>query len=121
MEIFVSCPRLGNIAPAESRVRYCDGSEQAGKSIFRNFLLGKLDPAEQRVLEQCFPLCEALSDEDVRAAEAELIEDYVEGGLSTEDKDRFETHFLCTLERRQSFQLIQALRHHIDKTHSCGN
>jgi hypothetical protein len=41
-------------------------------------------------------------------AEDELIDDYVRDVLSDSDRELFESHFLCTEERRQRLETVRS-------------
>jgi hypothetical protein len=79
-----------------------------------DYLLGALPEAEREAVE------EGLFDEDpfheeLRAAIDDLIHDYLTGALSDEDRRRFETHFLASPLRRQSFEFVRALQGAADR------
>lgn len=78
------------------------------KQQVRQYLLGSLAQEEREQME----LRLFLEDEFltlVEGAEDDLIDDYVAGDLTEMERKRFERHFLCTPERQQKLQLIQAL------------
>lgn len=74
----------------------------------RRFLLGELNEKERTALEEKF-----LADEDffvqIRASEDDLIENYVRGSLSADEKAKFEKNFLTTKQRRQRVIFTQNL------------
>ena len=61
----------------------------------RAYLLGTLDPDRRTILEERLQR-EAELDEDLLAAEEELIDDYVAGNLSELDQHQFRTHYAIT-------------------------
>lgn len=69
----------------------------------RSYLLGRLSSERQTELQTLFQ-----DDPNVReellAVEEELFDQYVEGGLSAEDKQLFETHLLITTAGQQKLQ-----------------
>lgn len=69
----------------------------------RSYLLGRLSSERQTELETLLQ-----EDPDVReellVVEEELFDQYVEGGLSAEDKQLFETHLLNTAAGQQKLQ-----------------
>lgn len=69
----------------------------------RSYLLGRLSSERQAELQTLFQ-----DDPNVReellAVEEELFDQYVEGGLSAEDKQLFETHLLNTAAGQQKLQ-----------------
>jgi len=81
-------------------------------STLRRYLLGELSPEDQLSLE-----LELMTDnhtfEQLSVAEDELVEEYLEDSLSPREKERFETHFLSTPERRQALKLTKALRRYV--------
>ncbi len=66
----------------------------------RRFLLGKMSEAERFAFEENF-----IADEDsfelTRVVEDELIESFVRGTLSADEREKFERHFLSTEARRR--------------------
>ena len=51
---------------------------------------------------------------DLHVAEDELVDDYVDGSLSDDQKARFEEHFLCSPERRQKLDFARALQDYVE-------
>jgi hypothetical protein len=78
------------------------------ESKFRQFLLGEMAEADRLEFEQSFILDEVLF-EDLRVAEDELIENYLYSALSETDRQKFETNFLTTAERRQRVALTREM------------
>jgi anti-sigma-K factor RskA len=74
----------------------------------RRYLLGDVSTEAQRAVEERL-LTEESFMEELTAAEEELIDDYVGGGLSAGERERFERHFLSTEERRRQLRFAQAL------------
>lgn len=75
----------------------------------RNWLLGSTSDVESEELEVRMIEDEAFSGE-VSLAENELIEDYIEGSLSNNDKKLFEWNFLTSDERREMVQEVALLK-----------
>lgn len=76
--------------------------------LLRRYLLGELlEEGQRRRVEE-----RLLTDdgfyEEVLIAEDELVEEYVSGLLDAGEKERFETHFLSTPERRHKLQFARA-------------
>lgn len=73
-----------------------------------SYLLGELKEAEQENLEERYFMDAAYSDflEDV---EADLIDGYIRGELSEEEKKLFEKNFLITERRHERVQTAQTL------------
>jgi hypothetical protein len=75
----------------------------------RSYLLGQLaDEDQHRIEERLFTEDTFLPQ--VELAEDELIEAYARGGLSSDERKRFERHFLTTPERQRRLQLARSLR-----------
>ena len=70
------------------------------------FLLGRLPAAEQEELENRALTEDGFLDEVLATAD-ELIHAYLDAGLSAEDRERFESHFLASPMRRQRFELLR--------------
>ncbi len=79
-------------------------------ALFTRYLLGSLSARElEQVEEQFFSdddlFCELLETED------QLIEDYLDGQLSAEARDRFERYFLTMPARRRKVEITSLLKH----------
>ena len=78
----------------------------------RNYLLGTLAADRRNELEE-----RILSDPDVYEelllTEEELIDQYVAGRLSTDEKRQFETHFLVTAERQKNLRFGRLLNKYL--------
>ena len=72
------------------------------------YLLGDLSEQEQIEVED-----RAFSDpyylQNILAVEADLIDEYVRGGLLENQRRQFETRFLASSERRQKVEFARAL------------
>ncbi|HUR80383.1 MAG TPA: hypothetical protein VM733_06435 [Thermoanaerobaculia bacterium] len=77
-------------------------------SLITRYLLGELPPDEQNELERRYFAETTLLDR-IDAAEDELIDDYVRGGLTAEQRKHFETRFL-TPQRVERVRMAEALR-----------
>ena len=75
---------------------------------FVRYLLGDLTPSEEESVEKAY-----VSDDEafheLLAAEEDLIDAYVAGGLSDSDRRRFEERFLVSPERRERVAFARAL------------
>lgn len=85
-------------------------NELDAPQLLRQYLLGMLDDeiVHQEIEERLM-----IDDEfaaQVAAAEGELIEEFLDDELSTEESDRFNRFFLAPPERRRQLRLIQKLR-----------
>ena len=83
------------------------------EEIMRAYLLGNLPPGEQEKLEE-----QLMSQDDTFAQllihEDELIDEYLSGGLSAQEREAFERYFLAAPERRQKLGFAQALTRYVD-------
>jgi hypothetical protein len=75
----------------------------------RQFLLGKVDDEERQQIEILF-MTDPLSRERVLAAEQDLIEDYLEGGLATADRERFLLLYADTPEERRQLWITKSVK-----------
>jgi tetratricopeptide (TPR) repeat protein len=78
-------------------------------SRLRRFLMGALDEDDERAVGERM----LTDDEYVERAselETELIEDYLDGNLSPDDRNRFETHFLVSPGHKRKLVIARAMR-----------
>jgi hypothetical protein len=80
---------------------------------FKDYLLGSLE-AERRIALEEQNLVDPSVYEELLAAEAELIDQYLRGALSKQEQDKFETHFLITAERHKNLRFGRLLNRYID-------
>lgn len=80
---------------------------------FKDYLLGSLDPERRTALEEQIMVDPSVYEE-LLAAEEELIDQYVHGGLSKPEQHKFETHFLITAERHKNLRFGRLLKRYID-------
>jgi hypothetical protein len=73
----------------------------------RAYLLGLLPENDAARLEESYFTDPTLADE-VAAAEDDLLDDYVRGQLSSEERRSFETHYLASSEHRDRVRLAEA-------------
>jgi len=80
----------------------------------RKFLLGELTPEEQGDVEE-----QGFLDRDtfalIQAAEDDLIDEFLSGDLSPNEKQRFEKHFLSTPGRYGDVKVAKALQKYISQ------
>lgn len=78
----------------------------------RNYLLGTLAADRRNELEE-----RLLSDpdfyEELLLSEEDLIDQYVAGGLSRDERQQFESHFLITAERHKNLRFGQLLNSYL--------
>jgi anti-sigma-K factor RskA len=79
------------------------------ETLIARYLLGELPEEQQVQIED-----RAFSDKDylatITAVENDLIDEYVRGELSVTDRQRFESRFLASAERRKRVEFAKALR-----------
>jgi hypothetical protein len=79
---------------------------------YLSYLLGNLNPDEQQRLEERL-MTDSDAFEELQRIEDELIDDYLEGGLTDRDKERFENFFLAAPERRQKLSFAKSLKRYV--------
>src|ERR1044072_898640 len=81
--------------------------------LIRAYLLGKLDPSNQRQTEE-----RLLSDGDffqeLLLAEDDLIDQFANGRLSSHDRDDFEQYFLAVPERKKKLDFARSLSRYVE-------
>jgi anti-sigma factor RsiW len=91
---------------------YCVMQDIEDQRSLKQYLLGQLSQEEQRQLE-----VRLLNDQqflvELLMAEDELIDEYLDGSLSEQDREKFEQHFLATTERREKLTFAKALRRYV--------
>ena len=102
------------------------------ENTIRQYLLGRLDHQEEfeSSLSEQMLFNEELS-EIVDSIEDEIIEDYLDGNLSREDRRAADTYFLRPRQRQEKLHLARLLRQHFEAKQalvkrlslmsSCGN
>jgi hypothetical protein len=87
------------------------------EELISRYLLGELPEEQQVEIED-----RAFSDKDylasITAVENDLIDEYVSGELSAADRQRFETRFLASAERRKRVEFATALRTVVSESHA---
>ena len=78
------------------------------RQALRQYLLGSLPQEDLPGLEERL-LTDEGAFEGLLVEEEELIDDYVAGDLSADERSRFERHFLSTEERRRQLNFALAL------------
>ncbi len=76
-----------------------------------NYLLGALSEAELERFEQRYLEDESVFQE-LQETEEELIDDYVNGVLTVEQREQFEKYFLSSPERREKLKFAHGLTAH---------
>src|SRR6185295_19158945 len=89
------------------------GSQEDDRTV--RYLLGLMSEQEAAKLEDVY-----LSDDDrndeLQAAERELIDRYVEGSLSKTERERFESLFLCSPGRKEKLRFARTLHAYGEKS-----
>jgi anti-sigma-K factor RskA len=80
----------------------------------RKFLLGYIQVEERRKIEERLMLDDDYFEE-ISMQEEELIQDYVDGQLNTDERRRFKKYFFISEERRQKIEFARALRRYINE------
>ena len=83
------------------------GSNQEDRLV--QYLLGLMPEEEAARMEEVYLANDELND-DLQAAERELIDRYVEGSLSKTERDQFESFFLCSPGRHEKLRFARTLR-----------
>ena len=84
----------------------------------RSYLWGDLNSDERQRIEERLMTNSATFEELLRV-EDELIDSYLEGGLSEPEKEKFENFFLSAPERQQQLAFARALKRYIAE-HTLG-
>ena len=83
--------------------------ETVSDALLRAFLLGKIADEERERIEGLF-LTDSQERERVLSAEQDLIEDYLEDSLTTEDKERFIAIYAQTPEQREKLKITKSIK-----------
>src|SRR5882724_403034 len=78
----------------------------------RKYLLGELNEAEQQALEERL-MAETEFFDLLQVAEDELVDDYLRGALSGDERGKFESFFLSTPERSRKLSFAMTLRRYV--------
>jgi len=87
----------------------------ADETLLRRYLLGTVTPQSREGLEARLFSDDKLFWERISIAEDELVGDYVQDALDSEERRDFERHFLCTDERRAKVEFAKALQAYIEQ------
>jgi hypothetical protein len=97
-----------------SRKRSTVDKRSAADEAAVRYLLGEMKEEEKTALEQGV-VGEEDSFEQVAAVEDELIDDYLSGALTAEERDRFEKVYLGSSERRERVEFARALHRRLSE------
>jgi hypothetical protein len=78
-------------------------------ALLREFLLGNITGEERERIESLF-LIDPQTRERVLGVEQDLIEDYLEGTLSTEDRETFVSRYAQTAEQRRKLRITKSIK-----------
>ena len=78
----------------------------------KRYLLGELAEPEQQELEQRLITSNEFFEE-LLVAEDELVDEYLHGKLSPREQEKFNSHFLCTPERREKLRFSRSLQRYV--------
>jgi hypothetical protein len=87
----------------------------ADRNLIRQYLLGRLD--EHTELESNLSDGILLNDDMtdiVDSVEDEIIEEYLEGSLNSDDRDAVDKYFLLPLQRKEKLRAAQLLKHYFE-------
>jgi hypothetical protein len=84
----------------------------ADESLLRRYLLGAVTEEARKDLDTRLFSDDRIFWERISIAEDELVSDYVQNALKSEERQDFERHFLCTDERRAKLEFARALHTH---------
>lgn len=79
-------------------------------TLLRQYLLRRVDDDERQRIETLF-LTDSRARDRVLAAEQELIEDYLEDNLTTEDKKIFVSQYARTPEQQRKLRINKSIKH----------
>ena len=83
--------------------------EMVTDALVREFLLGNVDDEQRQQIESLF-LTDSQTRERVLAVEQDLIEDYLEGSLTTADRERFVSRYAQTDEQRRKLRITKSIK-----------
>src|ERR1041385_4533392 len=84
-------------------------AESNDQALFRDYLLGRVSGAAREEFEQRLLTADQVLDQ-LEAAEDDLVDEYVAGDLTADDKNMFEKYFLNSPERRQKQRFALAFK-----------
>jgi hypothetical protein len=83
--------------------------ESIDDAFLREFLLGNVTDEERGRIEDLF-LTDPQAKERVLGVEQDLIEDYLEGTLTTADRERFVSRYAQTPEQRRRLRITKSIK-----------
>ena len=82
------------------------------KSTQRQYFLGTLEPDVRSEIENCY-FTDRNFFAEIEATEAEMIDAYLYGELSAEERHQFELHYLASPDRRERVEQLKELKDEI--------
>jgi hypothetical protein len=89
------------------------------RELVRSYLLGSLDEARLEQFELRL-LSDAQLQEEVRAEQDELLDDYSFGLLTSSERERFEQYFLPVPGRADQLRFARAMKEYVDEEGARG-
>ncbi len=83
--------------------------EAVTDALLRQFLLGQVDDDERQRIERLF-ITDSLTRERVLAVEEDLLEDYLEGSLTTVDRDSFISVYGATPIQQRKLRIAETIK-----------
>ena len=83
--------------------------ETVSDALLREFLLGNVNEEERQRIEDLF-LTDSQMRERILVVEQELIEEYLEGTLTTADREKFLLRYAQTAEQRQKLRITKSIK-----------
>jgi hypothetical protein len=83
--------------------------ETVTDALLREFLLGKVDDEEKERIESLF-VTDSQARERILTAEQDLIEEYLEGSLTTADRERFLSRYAQTPAQQQQLRITKTIK-----------
>ena len=84
-------------------------NKEIDDAFLREFLLGKVNDEERGRIEDLF-LTDPQAKERVLGVEQDLIEDYLEGTLTTADSERFVSRYAQTAEQQRRLRITKSIK-----------
>ena len=83
--------------------------DAASESTLRQFLLGNVDEEERERLESLF-ITDSVVRERILAAEQDLIDDYLDGSLTSAEKQNFIQVYADTFEQKRKLRIAASIK-----------
>lgn len=83
--------------------------QQVNDALLRQFLLGEVDEETRQQIESRF-ITDDLFRESVLAIEDDLVEEYLEGGLAADSREKFMSRYADTAPQRQQLRIVKLIK-----------